>query len=101
MYIVKSGKIVLTELGKELGPGSLFGEVAVFSQDATRNATAHCQTDCELFRIAGDKVRELFYQDRSFSFKIARLLAGYAHENLDHAGSRAISTGEVPMRPES
>ena len=99
VYIVKSGSIHLTELGKALGPGSLFGEVAVFSHDATRNATAHCQTDCELFRIAGDRVRELFYQDRRFSFKIARLLAGYAQENLDHADSSTTSTVDVTMRP--
>lgn len=78
LYIVKSGTISLPEFGKLLGPGALFGEVAIFSQDAVRTATANCQTDCELLRISGAKVLELFYQDRHFSFKIARLLAGYA-----------------------
>ena len=80
VYVLKSGTVYLKELGKSLGPGALFGEVAVFSEDAVRVATAHCQTDCELFSITGEKVLELFYQDRNFSFKIARLLAGYATE---------------------
>jgi hypothetical protein len=78
VYIVKSGTVSLTELGKQLGPGSIFGEVAVFSDKALRTATAECRTDCTLYKISGDKVLELFYQDRNFAFRIARLLAGYA-----------------------
>lgn len=78
VYIVKSGTVSLLEFGKSLGPGALFGEVAVFSKDALRTATVRCETECELLRITGAKVLELFYQDRRFSFKIARLLAGYA-----------------------
>ena len=78
VYILKSGSIALVEPGKTLGPGALFGEVSIFSEDSKRTATARCETNCELFVISGEKVLELFYQDRKFSFKIARLLAGYA-----------------------
>lgn len=78
VYILESGSVALVELGKTLGPGSLFGEVAVFSEDAHRTATVRCETDCELFVIAGEKILELFYQDRKFAFTIARLLSGYA-----------------------
>lgn len=78
VYVLKSGRVSLPEFGKILSPGALFGEVAVFSEEATRTATARCETDCELLAIAGEKLVELFHQDRDFSFKIARLLAGYA-----------------------
>jgi CRP/FNR family cyclic AMP-dependent transcriptional regulator len=78
VYVIKTGSILLPEVGKLLGPGVLFGEVAIFSRDAVRTATATCKTDCELLRISGTRILELFYQDRQFSFKIARLLAGYA-----------------------
>ena len=78
VYIIKSGTVSLNELGKQLGPGAMFGEVAVFSDHASRTVTAHCSSDCEFYRITGAKVLELFYQDRKFSFQIARLLAGYA-----------------------
>ena len=78
VYVIKSGSILLPEIGKVIGPGALFGEVAIFSRDAVRTATATCNTDCELLRISGTRILELFYQDRQFSFKIARLLAGYA-----------------------
>ena len=78
VYVIKSGSILLPEVGKVLGPGALFGEVAIFSRVAVRTATASCTTDCELMRISGTRILELFYQDRQFSFKVARLLAGYA-----------------------
>ena len=78
VFIVESGTVSLPDLGKLLGPSTLFGEVAVFSREAVRTAAATCHTDCELLQISGQKVLELFYQDRQFSFKIARLLAGYA-----------------------
>jgi len=78
VYVIKSGAIELPEVGKVIGPGALFGEVAIFSRDAVRTATATCKTDCELLRISGTRMLELFYQDRQFSFKVARLLAGYA-----------------------
>lgn len=78
VFIIQSGMVSLPELGKQLGPCTLFGEVAIFSRDSLRTASAVCATDCELLRISGARVLELFYQDRLFSFKIARLLAGYA-----------------------
>ena len=65
-------------LMQDLGAGAMFGEVAIFSADATSTASATCVTDCELWQIAGSKVLELFYHDGAFFFKIARLLAGYA-----------------------
>lgn len=78
VYIVSAGTVGLPELGKSLQSGALFGEVAIFSKTAERTASATCQTDCELLRIGGERILELFYQDRQFAFKIARLLAGYA-----------------------
>ena len=78
VYIIGSGTVSLIELGKQLGSGSIFGEVAIFSDKAKRTATVECCTDCAFYKISGEKVLELFYQDRKFSFRIARLLAGYA-----------------------
>lgn len=89
VYIIKSGTVTLNELGKQLVPGSIFGEVAVFADKALRTATAECRTDCALYKISGEKVIELFYQDRNFSFRIARLLAGYA--DLTEPPSMAIA----------
>jgi CRP-like cAMP-binding protein len=78
VYVVKTGQVRLMEFDKRLSEGALFGEVAVFSDDAKRTATAVCDTDCELYTVAGEKILELFYQDQAFAFLIARRLARYA-----------------------
>jgi CRP-like cAMP-binding protein len=78
VYLLKRGRLRLLEFDKLLPEGELFGEVAIFSADAQRTATAVCDQDCEIFRLSGEKLLELFYQDQHFAFQIARRLARYA-----------------------
>ena len=82
VFVLQSGTLALEEWDKHLPEGAMFGEVAVFSKNASRTASAHCKTDCVLLKIAGSKILDLFYQDRHFAFKIARMLAGYARPVL-------------------
>ena len=68
----------------------MLGEVTTFSNHATRSTTAVCEAECELLRIKGEKVLELFYQDKTFAFQIARALSHYVVENTEMvADSRA------------
>ncbi len=78
VYLQRRGRLRVVEFDKLLPEGELFGEVAIFSADAQRTATAVCEQDCELFRLSGEKLLELFYQDQRFAFQIARRLARYA-----------------------
>lgn len=78
VYLLKRGRLRLLEFDKLLPEGELFGEVAIFSADAQRTATAICEQDCDIFRLPGEKLLELFYQDQRFAFQIARRLARYA-----------------------
>ena len=56
----------------------MFGEVAIFAEEAKRSATAVCEGDCDIYSIKGEKMLELFYQDQRFAFQIARALSSYA-----------------------
>lgn len=78
VYVLRRGAVRIVEFDRTLQTGELFGEVAVFSDDAARTGTAVCEQDCELFCVAGEKLLELFYQDQRFAFQIARRLARYA-----------------------
>jgi hypothetical protein len=40
MYFVSAGKVRIDELNVEIGKGSLFGEIGIFSVDRLRTATA-------------------------------------------------------------
>jgi CRP/FNR family transcriptional regulator, cyclic AMP receptor protein len=78
VYLLRRGRLRLLEFDKLLPEGELFGEVAIFSEQAVRTATAVCEDDCELLSVTGEKLLELFYQDQRFAFQIARRLARYA-----------------------
>jgi len=74
MYFVSHGRVRFEELGLEMGKGSLFGEIGLFSHDKRRTATAKCLEDCSLLLISAEKVRELYYQNPDFGFFIVGLI---------------------------
>lgn len=77
VYVLKRGAVRIVEFDRTLPEGELFGEIAIFAEDARRTATAVCDGDCELYRVSGQKILELFYQDQRFAFEIARRLSRY------------------------
>jgi hypothetical protein len=46
LYYVLEGTLHLPELDKEMGPGSILGEVGIFSDTGRRTASAVAKTDC-------------------------------------------------------
>ena len=75
--------VFLPDINKRLVAGAMLGEIAIFSDHATRSTTAVWEKKCELLRIQREKVLELFYQDKTFAFQIARALSNYVVENTD------------------
>jgi hypothetical protein len=80
MYFVSSGRVRIDEMDLEMGKGSIFGEIGIFSSDRRRTATARCTEACSLLLITAEKVRELYYQNPRFGF----YLVGLITERLMH-----------------
>lgn len=74
MYFVSHGRVRFEEVDIEMGKGSLFGEIGIFSHDKARTATAKCIEDCSLLQITADKVHELYYKNPNFGFFIVDLI---------------------------
>jgi len=85
MYYVEHGRIGFTEFGVELGKGSLFGEIGVFSVANVRTATAVCLEDCRLLRVSAERMRELFYENPDFGFFLVGIIARRLTEDLERA----------------
>jgi CRP/FNR family cyclic AMP-dependent transcriptional regulator len=51
-FVLMSGEIKLTELSITIKPGTLFGEMALFTEYGKRTATAVCQKDVTLSLIS-------------------------------------------------
>jgi len=62
------------ELDIEVGEGSLFGEIGIFSDSKVRTATAKSLGPCSLLVVSAEKVRELFFQNPEFGFFLVGLI---------------------------
>jgi len=98
LYLVFSGSVRLLDLGVEIGPGKMLGEVGLFAPSHQRMDTAICESEVELGVMATDKVLELYHQDRRFGFYLIRLVSQRLLD--DYASLRdgvVAARGTVPL----
>ena len=76
MYFLAEGRIELSELGRTLQAGQMFGEVAFFAPDRRRTSSARCVTACTVFSIDEATFKQLYFQNPDFGLEIVRLIAG-------------------------
>ncbi|HEY0524403.1 MAG TPA: cyclic nucleotide-binding domain-containing protein [Stellaceae bacterium] len=98
MYFILSGTLSLVEIGREVGPGELLGEIALFSPEHKRTMTVACAADCELLSISEASLRQLCHQNPAFSFHLMRLIARRLTgdvRRLEAAGRPAAPAGNA------
>lgn len=76
LYLLAHGRIELVEIGTDIAPGEIFGEIAFFAPDRRRRFTARCAEDCTVLSIDESTVKQLYYQNPAFGFKVIELVAG-------------------------
>lgn len=74
LYYLRKGSIKLKEFDVTLKEGELLGEIAIFSPDKARTATAVCEEDTDLLAIHEKQVLQLYYQNPRFGFYLVRLI---------------------------
>jgi CRP/FNR family transcriptional regulator, cyclic AMP receptor protein len=79
----------LSDLGTELAPGRIFGEIALFSPSRVRTQAVRCLSPCTVLEIDESTVRQLFFQDPPFAFHLVELLAERLSGDVERAESRA------------
>ena len=83
-YFVAKGDIRFPELGVLCHSGDLFGEIALFSPDHVRTASAVCATDVELYRIDEQAVTLVSFQDPAMAFALLRMITRRLLENCSN-----------------
>lgn len=73
-YVLVDGKIEILERGVVLGPGAIFGEMALFTKSGKRTATAKCLTDARLLTITYEQFEQLYFQNPEFGLYLVRLI---------------------------
>lgn len=84
-FVLMSGEIMLAERSVAIQPGTLFGEMALFTEHGRRTATAICQTDGELSSITYEGFEQLYFQNPQFGLYLVRLIARRFHNNLSQS----------------
>ncbi|WP_036291034.1 Crp/Fnr family transcriptional regulator [Methylosinus sp. PW1] len=80
-YMLIEGEIELPEVGIRLPPGTLFGEMALFTEDGVRTASARALTDCRLLSITYEEFEQLYFQNPQFGLYLIRLIVRRCQAN--------------------
>ena len=55
IYFLSAGRVRFEEIGVEVGKGTLFGEIGIFTIDQIRTATAVCLEPCSILLITAEQ----------------------------------------------
>ncbi len=82
LYYVVSGGLRVVEIGIDLGPGSVVGELGMLAPGRKRTQTLTCTQDSELLRITYDKIEEIYFQNPAFGFYFLKLTSARLFDNI-------------------
>jgi CRP/FNR family transcriptional regulator, cyclic AMP receptor protein len=74
MFYIHTGLVHIEELGLDLGPGTLFGEIGIFAPESRRTQSAVCREDTELYTMTRADALRLYYQNPKLGFHLMRLM---------------------------
>jgi CRP/FNR family cyclic AMP-dependent transcriptional regulator len=82
MFYIVSGSCRVKELGLDLRPGQIVGELGFLTPERERTQTLECLDDVEMMVIAYDKVSELYFQNPTFGFYFLKLTSERLLQNV-------------------
>jgi CRP/FNR family transcriptional regulator, cyclic AMP receptor protein len=82
MFCTVSGRYLLVELGIELEPAQVVGELGFLAPDNRRTATLECVEAGTALSITYEQVEQLYYQNPTFGFYFLRLSTERLFENI-------------------
>jgi hypothetical protein len=95
-FMLVEGGIDLLEIGASLAPGELFGEMAMFTKNGRRTASARCRGQCRVLKISYAEFEQLYFQNPQFGIYLMRLIVRRFEANLDHARQQVRPAGLNP-----
>ena len=82
MFYTVSGKFLVSEIGVELLPGRIMGELGFLSPKNWRTQTVECLEKGEALTITYDKLLELYFQNPEFGYYFLRLTSERLMQNI-------------------
>jgi Cyclic nucleotide-binding domain len=85
MFLTVSGKLLVTEFGIELPPGSPVGELGFLTPDNQRTATVECTEAAQVLTITYERLLELYFQNPQFGYYFLVLTSQRLLQNIARA----------------
>jgi len=82
MFYIVSGRYQLPELGFDVLPGAVVGELGLLAPGSLRTQTFECVEDGEVLQISYEQVKQLYYQNPQFGFFLLQLSAERLFESI-------------------
>ena len=98
MFMTVTGKFLVKEIGVELPPGRLMGELGFLSPDNLRTATIQCIEDGHVLTITYEKLLEIYFQNPQFGDYFLVLTSQRLLENISRLERLSPKT-RPPSRP--
>jgi hypothetical protein len=81
MFLTVTGKFLVTEIGVELPPGSVMGELGFVMPKNRRTQTVKCIEDGAVMTISYDRLLEVYFEHPDFGYYLLRLSSTRLLEN--------------------
>jgi hypothetical protein len=101
MFLAAKGSYLVTELGLELKPGHIFGEMGLLTSGFQRTQSVECVESGQLLTITYDEVRELYFQNPEFGFYFLQLVGERLLQNLKRAEDLLAAERQKNARAET
>ena len=82
MYLTVSGKFLVSEIGVELPPGRLLGELGFVSPNNARTQSVECIEDGTVMSISYDRLLEVYFAHPDFGYFFLRLSSERLLQNI-------------------
>jgi CRP-like cAMP-binding protein len=82
MFLTVTGKFLVTEIGIELPPGRMMGELGFVDPKNRRTQTVECIEDGDVLTITYEKLLELYFQNQEFGYYFLRLTTERLMQNI-------------------
>ncbi len=99
MFYIASGNCRVVELGLQMNPGQLVGELGFLTPERQRTQTVECLEDVSMLVITYDKVSELYFQNPTFGFYFLKLSSERLLQNVNRLeGELEACKGLMPAQ---
>ena len=83
MFYTLTGRFRLNEIGLDIAPGQVVGEIGLIEPDNKRTLTFECIEDGDLLTISYEHVKELYFQNPEFGFYFLQLVSKRLFKDIE------------------